>query len=218
MKEFEIRFKFYGGYETFERMGREIIERGLENGESPDVIITKCLEEYEAWMYYKENEIFQATVDFDVFVSDLIALAFYALRGDVQGNIDFNGRIFTGVNQLPGWWRKEAEKARAILEERFGIVTANPVFYSTFGSYDPTLIIFAATEGEDLYLVSTTYNQVAKLSARKIAEYVAEVVRTAIAELENHIELFEGFGIKEYAGRVKTLREKWRLLKSTLTD
>ncbi|KUJ99515.1 MAG: Uncharacterized protein XD43_0811 [Thermococcales archaeon 44_46] len=218
MKEFEIKFKFYGGYETFDRMGREIIEHGLENGESPDVIITKCLEEYEAWMYYKGNEIFQATVDFDVFVSDLIALAFYSLRGDVPGNIDFNGRIFTDMSQLPGWWRKEAEKARAILEERFGIVTTNPVFCSTFGSYDPTVIIFAFTEGEDLHLVSTTYNKVARLSARKIAEYVAEVVGMAITELEKHIGLFEEFGIKEYAERVKTLREKWELLKSTLAD
>jgi len=218
MEGFKIQFKFYGGYGTFERIGREIIERGLENGESHDVIVTKCLEEYEAWIYYKGNEIFQATVDFDVFISDLIALGFYAFHGNVPGNLDFNGGIFTDMDQLPEWWGNEAKKAKAILEEGFEIVTTSPVFYSTFGSYDPTVIIFAFTEKEDLYLVSTTYGQVARLGTRRIAEYVVEITEAAIAELESHIGLFEEFGIKEYAERVEALRENWEFLKSTLAD
>ncbi|MBO8174876.1 MAG: hypothetical protein H0Z18_06415 [Thermococcus sp.] len=55
--KFNIQFEFYGGYEPFEKLGKEIIEHGVSKGDSHELIITKCLEEYEVWMFYRENEI-----------------------------------------------------------------------------------------------------------------------------------------------------------------
>ena len=115
---FEIRFEFCAGYKRFEELCGEIIKRGINNGDSHETIITKCLEEYEVWMFYKGNEIFQATVDFEVFLLNLIALAFYAVLSDIPGEIDFNGVMLKNTHDIPEWLKEDVEVLKNILEKK----------------------------------------------------------------------------------------------------
>ncbi|ASJ12471.1 hypothetical protein [Thermococcus thioreducens] len=212
MEDFEVQFKFYGGYEKFEKLGKEIIERGINKGDSHELIITKCLEEYEVWMFYRRNEIFQATVNFEVFLLDLTALAFYAVLSDIPREVDFNGMMLKNVHDIPEWLTEDVEILKEILKGRPEILTLTPVFYSVFGSYDPTVPMFAFKKIDTLYLISIPYKQVAELETEIFAGYVAGIVKTALGELSGYIPLFEEHGISEYTSLINDVEEAWKLL------
>ncbi|MBO8174875.1 MAG: hypothetical protein H0Z18_06410 [Thermococcus sp.] len=148
-----------------------------------------------------------------MFLLDLIALAFYAVSGDIPKRIDFYGMMLENIHDTPKWLKEDVKVLEEILKEKSKILTLTPVFYSVLGSYDPTVPMFAFKERDTLYLVSIPYKQVVKLETKRFARYVAEVVEMALRELNGYIPLFEEYGINEYAKRINTLKDVWELLK-----
>ncbi|USS40965.1 hypothetical protein NF865_01730 [Thermococcus aggregans] len=206
MEDFEITFTLDEPFGPLKKRIKEIIglEREYEYSEASIIEIT--LNEYDVFIYYQGEEFFNATVNFDEFLYEILRFALYALSSEIPKNTKSYGGSFNNIDELPEWLNKEVKVLKGLLKDKFDELTSMPFLRSSLGSYDPILRTYVFRHRDEFYIVNIDYRKVAVLPAREFTVVILKTVEDAINELETGVGISEKHGIKEYKRLLMDIR------------
>ncbi len=213
MGEFKITFTLNEPFGPLEKMAEKATTEGREYEYSNESIIEMALSEYDVSIYCQGEKIFNATVNFNEFLYELLRFAFYAITGEVSKNVRSYGWSFKIPKELPNWLDNEVRILRGLLKNKFNKLASDLFLRSFLGSYDPTLVIYGFREDEYIYLVSVDYRKVCRVPVKEFVKVAINVTDKAIQELESCTRIFEENGIKGYLKIINDYKELLKNLK-----